>query len=184
MSPYFSLYIYVYPIQILLVSRSNPPSTLLNIDRSVQFRVYLGWSVQGLSIVPCVPKVLYLLYASFSVYTYIQSRFYRSPEVILGLPYSMPIDMFSFGCILAELYTGYPLFPGENEVEQLACIMEIQGLPPMHILEQATRRRLFFGKFFCFFSKLLNIVFVWIYKAFVNFLQAMFMILIWTWCIL
>ncbi|KAL4218502.1 Dual specificity tyrosine-phosphorylation-regulated kinase [Mactra antiquata] len=78
------------------------------------------------------------------VYTYIQSRFYRSPEVILGLPYSMPIDMWSFGCILAELYTGYPLFPGENEVEQLACIMEVLGLPPSMVLEQATRRRLFF----------------------------------------
>ena len=50
------------------------------------------------------------------VYTYIQSRFYRSPEVILGLPYDMAIDMWSFGCILAELYTGYPIFPGENEV--------------------------------------------------------------------
>ena len=48
------------------------------------------------------------------VYTYIQSRFYRSPEVILGLPYSMPIDIWSFGCILAELYTGYPLFPGND----------------------------------------------------------------------
>ena len=58
----------------------------------------------------------------------------------------MPIDMWSFGCILAELYTGYPLFPGENEVEQLACIMEILGLPPNLVLEQATRRRLFFGK--------------------------------------
>ncbi|XP_064652736.1 dual specificity tyrosine-phosphorylation-regulated kinase 4-like isoform X2 [Lineus longissimus] len=78
------------------------------------------------------------------VYTYIQSRFYRSPEVILGLPYSMPIDMWSLGCILSELYTGYPLFPGENEVEQLACIMELMGLPPAHILDQATRRRLFF----------------------------------------
>jgi serine/threonine protein kinase len=31
------------------------------------------------------------------------------------------IDMWSFGCILAELYSGYPLFPGENEVGQLAC---------------------------------------------------------------
>lgn len=78
------------------------------------------------------------------VYTYIQSRFYRSPEVILGLPYGLPIDMWSFGCILAELYTGYPLFPGENEVEQLACIMEIFGLPPPHIIEEAQRRRLFF----------------------------------------
>lgn len=79
------------------------------------------------------------------VYTYIQSRFYRSPEVILGLPYSMPIDMWSLGCILAELYTGYPLFPGENEIEQLACIMEIFGLPPQNVLDQASRRRLFFG---------------------------------------
>ena len=34
--------------------------------------------------------------------------------------------MWSLGCILAELYTGYPLFPGENEVEQLACIMEVR----------------------------------------------------------
>ena len=50
------------------------------------------------------------------LYTYIQSRFYRAPEVILGLPYDTAIDMWSFGCILAELFTGYPLFPGENEV--------------------------------------------------------------------
>ena len=46
----------------------------------------------------------------------------------LGIPYNMAIDMWSFGCILAELYTGYPLFPGENEVEQLACIMEVRFL--------------------------------------------------------
>ncbi|KAL1789337.1 RAD51-associated protein 1 isoform X1 [Sigmodon hispidus] len=63
-------------------------------------------------------------YEHQKVYTYIQSRFYRSPEVILGHPYNMAIDMWSLGCIMAELYTGYPLFPGENEVEQLACIME------------------------------------------------------------
>ncbi|CAL1294146.1 unnamed protein product [Larinioides sclopetarius] len=78
------------------------------------------------------------------VYTYIQSRFYRSPEVILGLPYGPPIDMWSLGCILAELYTGYPLFPGENEADQLACIMEIFGPPPASVLEAASRRRLFF----------------------------------------
>ncbi|KAL8194536.1 UNVERIFIED_CONTAM: Dual specificity tyrosine-phosphorylation-regulated kinase [Gekko kuhli] len=62
------------------------------------------------------------------VYTYVQSRFYRSPEVILGHPYAAAIDMWSLGCIMAELYTGYPLFPGENEVEQLACIMEAGSL--------------------------------------------------------
>merc|ERR1719230_2005470 len=78
------------------------------------------------------------------VYTYIQSRFYRSPEVILGIPYDVGIDMWSFGCILAELYTGYPLFPGENEVEQLACVMEVCGVPPSRILESATRIKMFF----------------------------------------
>ena len=82
-----------------------------------------------------------------TVYTYIQSRFYRAPEVILGLPYTTAIDMWSLGCIVAELHTGYPLFPGENEVEQLACIMEVFGLPPAHILLSATRRKLFFGSY-------------------------------------
>jgi dual specificity tyrosine-phosphorylation-regulated kinase 2/3/4 len=78
------------------------------------------------------------------VYTYIQSRFYRSPEVILGMSYGMPIDMWSLGCILAELYTGYPIFPGENEQEQLACIMEIFGPPEKHLIEKSTRKKLFF----------------------------------------
>ncbi|XP_076748559.1 uncharacterized protein LOC143422070 isoform X2 [Xylocopa sonorina] len=83
-------------------------------------------------------------YSHQRVYTYLQSRFYRSPEVILGLPYGTPIDMWSLGCILAELYTGCPLFPGEDEIEQLACIMEVLGLPPEHIINHASRRRLFF----------------------------------------
>ncbi|KAI0016011.1 hypothetical protein F4780DRAFT_761325, partial [Xylariomycetidae sp. FL0641] len=68
------------------------------------------------------------------VYTYIQSRFYRSPEVILGMTYGLPIDMWSVGCILAELYTG----------EQLACIMEIFGPPEKHLIEKSTRKKLFF----------------------------------------
>nr|XP_046250828.1 dual specificity tyrosine-phosphorylation-regulated kinase 4 isoform X2 [Scatophagus argus] len=83
-------------------------------------------------------------YEQQRVYTYIQSRFYRSPEVILGHPYSMAIDMWSLGCILAELYTGYPLFPGESEVEQIACIMEVLGMPPNDFVQSASRRRLFF----------------------------------------
>lgn len=72
------------------------------------------------------------------VYTYIQSRFYRSPEVILGHPYSMAIDMWSLGCIMAELYTGFPLFPGESEVEQIACIMEVRSQPPADIQPQTS----------------------------------------------
>ena len=77
------------------------------------------------------------------IYTYIQSRFYRAPEVILGAKYGMPIDMWSLGCILAELLTGYPLFPGEDEGDQLACIIELQGLPPNKLTENSKRTRNF-----------------------------------------
>lgn len=78
------------------------------------------------------------------IYTYIQSRFYRAPEIILGIPYTTAIDMWSFGCILIELFTGYPIFPGESEEEQLALIMEVRGAPPDEVLEQSTRKKLFF----------------------------------------
>lgn len=54
-----------------------------------------------------------------ALYKYIQSRYYRSPEVILGLPYSYPIDMWSLGCILVEMHIGDPLFNGKNEADQL-----------------------------------------------------------------
>lgn len=78
------------------------------------------------------------------VYTYIQSRFYRAPEVILGATYDCGIDMWSLACILAELYTGYPLFPGENEAEQIACFMEINGVPPRALLDKSERGKKYF----------------------------------------
>ncbi|CAO3588699.1 unnamed protein product [Absidia cylindrospora] len=81
------------------------------------------------------------------MYTYIQSRFYRAPEIILGTTYNTAIDMWSFGCILAELYTGIPIFPGETEQEQLACMMEVLGLPPMALMETCSRRKLFFDTY-------------------------------------
>lgn len=80
------------------------------------------------------------------LYTYIQSRFYRAPEVILGAPYSCSIDVWSFGLILAELYLGYPLFPGENEQEQLMYIAEYLGNPPNEVLATCYRYNEFFDE--------------------------------------
>ena len=80
------------------------------------------------------------------VHTYIQSRFYRSPEVILGGEYGVPIDMWSFGCIMAELHSGRPIFPGRDEKEQLLYQMEVLGAPPTSVVQVCSRRASFFGK--------------------------------------
>ncbi|KAF1987291.1 kinase-like protein [Aulographum hederae CBS 113979] len=81
-----------------------------------------------------------------TVYTYIQSRFYRSPEVLLGLPYSAAIDMWSLGCIVVELFLGLPLFPGSSEYNQVARITEMLGLPPTWMLEMGKQSGEFFEK--------------------------------------
>lgn len=69
-----------------------------------------------------------------SIYT--QSRFYRAPEVLLGLDFGNPIDMWSVGCILVELYTGKSLFPGENSDDQLELICSIIGDIPKEMMEK------------------------------------------------
>uniref|UniRef100_A0A3B3VZE6 dual-specificity kinase n=1 Tax=Poecilia latipinna TaxID=48699 RepID=A0A3B3VZE6_9TELE len=80
------------------------------------------------------------------IYQYIQSRFYRSPEVLLGMPYDLAIDMWSLGCILVEMHTGEPLFSGSNEVDQMNKIVEVLGVPPSHMLDAAPKARKYFDK--------------------------------------
>ncbi|KAM5345527.1 hypothetical protein ACJ41O_011388 [Fusarium nematophilum] len=81
-----------------------------------------------------------------TVYTYIQSRFYRSPEVLLGLPYSSAIDMWSLGCIVVELFLGLPLFPGSSEYNQVSRIVEMLGNPPNWMIEMGKQAGDFFEK--------------------------------------
>jgi len=83
-------------------------------------------------------------FESEKLYTYIQSRFYRSPEIILGLPYSTQIDMWSFGCLLCELYLGYPIFAGDSEQDQLLAMMEVLGVPKNELITPSPKRAKFF----------------------------------------
>ncbi|KAI8149476.1 kinase-like domain-containing protein [Fennellomyces sp. T-0311] len=83
---------------------------------------------------------------SSHVYTYIQSRFYRSPEILLGLPYTSAIDMWSLGCIVAELFIGIPLFPGSSEYNQLFRITEMLGHPPQDMLDQGKSTQQFYNR--------------------------------------
>lgn len=78
------------------------------------------------------------------MYTYIQSRFYRAPEIVLGIPYTPAIDIWSFGCILVELYTGLPIFPAENEKDLISCVTEVIGEPSTMFLSTGQRSSVYF----------------------------------------
>ena len=62
--------------------------------------------------------------------SYICSRYYRAPELIFGATdYTSAIDVWSVGCVVAELLVGQPLFPGESGVDQLVEIIKVLGTP-------------------------------------------------------
>lgn len=55
---------------------------------------------------------------------------------MLGIEYTTAIDMWSFGCIIYELYVGMPLVAGESEQQQLQGVMEIFGAPPTSLVQR------------------------------------------------
>jgi dual specificity tyrosine-phosphorylation-regulated kinase 2/3/4 len=81
----------------------------------------------------CLVKVIDVGSSCFTtdhLSSYVQSRSYRAPEVILGLPYDSRIDIWSLGCILAELYSGYVLFQNDSLATLLARCVGILGPMP------------------------------------------------------
>lgn len=61
---------------------------------------------------------------------YVSTRWYRAPEVLLrSTNYSSPIDVWAVGCIMAELYTKRPLFPGNSEIDQIYKVCSVLGTP-------------------------------------------------------
>ncbi|XP_072522041.1 homeodomain-interacting protein kinase 1 isoform X3 [Salminus brasiliensis] len=78
--------------------------------------------------------------------TYLQSRYYRAPEIILGLPFCEAIDMWSLGCVIAELFLGWPLYPGASEYDQIRYISQTQGLPAEYLLSAGTKTTRFFHR--------------------------------------
>lgn len=75
---------------------------------------------------------------------YVQSRSYRAPEVILGLPYDQRIDLWSLGCILAELCSGEVLFPNDTLVMALARMIGMLGPIDMEMLEKGQETHKYF----------------------------------------
>lgn len=67
---------------------------------------------------------------------YVVTRYYRSPEIITLMPYGSSVDVWSVGCIMAELFTKQPLFSGDNEIITLCKIFQILGRPSEEFLSR------------------------------------------------
>jgi len=74
-----------------------------------------------------------------SGFSYVQSRYYRAPEILLGNPYEFGVDMWSLGCIIYELISGSPLFPAHDENELLEYFVITIGNLPEHIIVNAKK---------------------------------------------
>lgn len=71
---------------------------------------------------------------------YLVSRFYRAPEIILGIPYEYGIDMWSAGCTIYELYTGKILFSGKSNNQMLKFFMDVKGKFPNKVIRRGAFR--------------------------------------------
>uniref|UniRef100_A0A672JBT6 mitogen-activated protein kinase n=1 Tax=Salarias fasciatus TaxID=181472 RepID=A0A672JBT6_SALFA len=68
---------------------------------------------------------------------YVATRWYRAPEIMLNwMHYNMTVDIWSVGCIMAELLTGKTLFPGSDHINQLQQIMRLTGTPPSTLINR------------------------------------------------
>lgn len=67
---------------------------------------------------------------------YLVSRFYRAPEIVLGLAYDKAVDMWSVGCCLFEMFTGKVMFPGSTNNEMLKYFMELKGKIPNKLIKK------------------------------------------------
>uniref|UniRef100_A0A672HDV9 Protein kinase domain-containing protein n=1 Tax=Salarias fasciatus TaxID=181472 RepID=A0A672HDV9_SALFA len=64
---------------------------------------------------------------------------YMSPEMLLGLPFDLPFDMWSLGCVAAEMLTGAKLFPGGTEHDVISGLLKVMGMPPGHMMSQGLK---------------------------------------------
>jgi serine/threonine protein kinase len=67
---------------------------------------------------------------------YVSTRYYRAPEIMLTWQkYDIEVDIWSAGCIFAEMLEGKPLFPGKDHVNQFSIITDLLGTPPDDVIK-------------------------------------------------
>jgi p38 MAP kinase len=77
---------------------------------------------------------------------YVSTRYYRAPEIMLTWQkYDVEVDIWSAGCIFAEMLEGKPLFPGKDHVNQFSIITELLGTPPDDVISTICSENVSFG---------------------------------------
>ncbi|RNF13297.1 putative serine/threonine protein kinase, putative,protein kinase [Trypanosoma conorhini] len=114
-------------VQVLYQLEQTKPSAVIHCDVKPENILLKNQNRSGIRLIDFGSAC----YSNKVVHKYIQSRYYRSPEVILYLEYGTAIDRWSLGCVLAELHTGVPLFDGRTEAAQLARFEAMLG--PLHV---------------------------------------------------
>ncbi|KAL7388194.1 hypothetical protein ABVT39_008661 [Epinephelus coioides] len=75
-----------------------------------------------------------------------QKTHYRAPEILLGLPFSEAIDMWSVGVVMAYILLAVTPFPGSSEYDTLQCIVDLSGVPPHHLLSDGMFSNIYFAE--------------------------------------
>ncbi|KAF5476688.1 hypothetical protein F2P56_003402 [Juglans regia] len=130
------------PENVLLVS-----SDYVKVPDCRDYKSYSRSSKDG-SYYKRVPKSSSIKVIDFGSTTYerqdqnyiVSTRHYRAPEVVLGLGWSYPCDIWSVGCIIVELCTGEALFQTHENLEHLAMMERVFGPLPQHMLKRVDRR--------------------------------------------
>ncbi|XP_026331347.1 cell division control protein 2 homolog B-like [Hyposmocoma kahamanoa] len=105
------------------VSSHNTPNIASINDVSALFQTAKKY--EELNVIGTV----YKLYTPCN-YAHVVTLWYRPPEVLLGVSYNTAVDVWSCGCVMAELHTRSPLMPGSSDSDQLHCIFRLIGRPP------------------------------------------------------
>ncbi|KAK1286275.1 Serine/threonine-protein kinase AFC1 [Acorus calamus] len=128
----------------------KPENILLVSSESVKVPDYkfLSWSSKESSYFKNLPMSSAIKLIDFGSTTFehqdhnyvVSTRHYRAPEVILGLGWNYPCDLWSVGCILIELCSGEALFQTHENLEHLAMMERVLGPLPQHMVNRADRR--------------------------------------------
>lgn len=95
---------------------------------------------------------------------YVSTRYYRAPEIMLTWQkYDVEVDIWSAGCIFAEMLEGKPLFPGKDHVNQFSIITELLGTPPDDVINTIASENVSFSNCYVDMGRPTNI---WLDVAF------------------